>query len=58
MKALILGALFGLLLVFFPSVVAAATAVLVAAAVKAVPAAVIFALLARSVLPRVRRWTR
>lgn len=58
MRALLTGALFGVLLLFFPSVLALAGAVLVAAAVKAVPPALVLVVLARTVLPRVRRWAR
>ncbi|WP_217553100.1 hypothetical protein [Streptomyces sp. GbtcB6] len=58
MRALLAGALFGVLLLFFPSVLALAGAVLVAAAVKAVPPALVVALLVRAVLPRIRRWAR
>ncbi|RPE44142.1 hypothetical protein EDD90_7372 [Streptomyces sp. Ag109_O5-1] len=58
MRALLAGALLGLLLLFFPSVVTLIGAVLVAAAVKAVPHALLLALLARTVAPRMRRWAR
>ncbi|MEU9406216.1 hypothetical protein AB0E08_10985 [Streptomyces sp. NPDC048281] len=58
MKALLLGAVLGLLWLLLPSLVAFAAAVFLAALVKAVPPALVVALLARTVLPRVRRWTR
>lgn len=58
MKPLIYGALAGLLYALFPSVLALAATVLVAAAVKAVPPALLLALLTRTVLPRIRRWAR
>ncbi|WP_234539415.1 hypothetical protein [Streptomyces shenzhenensis] len=58
MRALLWGALLGLLWVLFPSLVTLAAAVLLAAAVKAVPPALGVALLPRALLPRVRRWTR
>ncbi|MFJ9376807.1 hypothetical protein [Streptomyces sp. NPDC101455] len=57
MKALVYGALLGLLWVLFPGVLALAAAVFVAALVKAVPPALLLVLLARTVLPR-RRWAR
>ncbi|MEU9245705.1 hypothetical protein [Streptomyces sp. NPDC048385] len=58
MKALALGAVLGLLWVLFPSVLALAAALLAAAVVKAVPPALLLALVARTVVPRVRRWAR
>ncbi|MER7838461.1 hypothetical protein ABTY98_21865 [Streptomyces sp. NPDC096040] len=58
MKPLLFGAVLALLWVLFPSVVTLAAAVVLAAAVKAVPAAVVLALLARTLLPRLWRWAR
>ncbi|MEU9405054.1 hypothetical protein AB0E08_05000 [Streptomyces sp. NPDC048281] len=58
MKALFLGAVLGLLWLLLPSLVALAAAVFLAALVKAVPPALLLALLARTVLPRMRRWAR
>ncbi|MGW7239717.1 hypothetical protein ACWGJB_31005 [Streptomyces sp. NPDC054813] len=57
MRAILAGALFGVLLLFFPSLVALAAAVALAALVKAFPAALVLALVVRTV-PRIRRWAR
>ncbi|MFK0154642.1 hypothetical protein ACIQVK_21525 [Streptomyces sp. NPDC090493] len=57
MKALLLGAVLGLLWILFPSLVALAAAAFVAAAVKAVPPALVLALVVRTV-PRIGRWSR
>ncbi|MEV7976224.1 hypothetical protein [Streptomyces sp. NPDC086519] len=58
MKALLWGALLGVLWVLFPSVVAVAAAVVMASVLKAMPSALLLAVLARTVVPRVRRWVR
>ncbi|MEV7394926.1 hypothetical protein [Streptomyces sp. NPDC091215] len=58
MRALLAGALLGVLFLFFPSVLTVAGAVLLAAAVKAVPPALVLALLARTLRPRLRRSAR
>ncbi|MET9083728.1 hypothetical protein ABZX77_17845 [Streptomyces sp. NPDC004237] len=58
MKALLLGAVLGLLWLLFPSLLAVVGAVLLAAAVKALPPTLVLVLAARTVLPRVRRWAR
>jgi carbon starvation protein CstA len=58
MRALLWGALVGLLWVLFPTVLAAAVAVALAVLVKAAPAALLLAVLARTVPARVRRWAR
>ncbi|MGW4876566.1 hypothetical protein ACWEPI_08420 [Streptomyces sp. NPDC004262] len=57
MRALILGVLAGLLWVLAPSLVSLAAAVALAALAKALPAALVLALAARTV-PRIRRWAR
>lgn len=57
MKPLLLGALAGLLWVLFPSVLAFAATVALAALVKALPTALVLALAARTV-PRIRGWAR
>jgi NhaP-type Na+/H+ or K+/H+ antiporter len=57
-KALAYGALLGLLWILFPSAVTLAAAVALAALVKAIPPALLLALLARTVPSQIRRWAR
>ncbi|MEU2339937.1 hypothetical protein ABZ608_41500 [Streptomyces sp. NPDC013172] len=58
MRALLAGALLGLLIALFPSVLTLAATVAFAAAVKALPPALFLGLAARLVLAPVRRWSR
>jgi hypothetical protein len=58
MRALLAGALLGLLWISAPAVVAYIAAVALAALVKALPAALVLAVLVRAVPSRIRRWAR
>ncbi|MEW2300255.1 hypothetical protein AB0958_09770 [Streptomyces sp. NPDC006655] len=58
MRALLFGALLGVLLLAFPSVITLAAAVLAAAAAKAAPPVLAATVAVRTLLPRVRRWAR